>query len=309
MSDPVSDPDGYVETRYLVSKVTVDDRALNRQVLDVLRDELRRFSSPRVLEVGCGIGTMLTRLVDWGVLRTGEYLALDADERLLTDLEIWLKQWAEGTGRALERRGDSMRIESVDGAAITVRTIPAELAHFARTGAQDRPADLLIAHAVLDLVAVPAILPALFGQLRPGGLFWFSVNFDGDTIFQPDHLLDDALVAAYHRTMDERVRFGANAGESRSGRHLFGHLQNAGARILAAGSSDWVVFADSGRYPANEAFFVRHILRTIENALLVRPEVDQDGLKGWLATRRAQVDSGELTYIAHQLDFVGRRPE
>jgi len=307
MWDPVSDPDSYVESRYLVSKVTVDDRALNRQVLDVLRDELRGLSSPRVLEVGCGIGTMLTRLVDGGILRDGEYLALDADTRLLADLEIWLKQWAEGTGRALERLDASMEIRSTDGDSITVRPIPAELSHFAKAGARNEPVDLLIAHAVLDLVDVPAILPALFEQLRSGGLFWFSVNFDGDTIFQPDHPLDDALMAAYHRTMDERVRFGANAGESRSGRHLFGHLERAGARILAAGASDWVVFAQGGRYPAGEAYFLRHILRTIEDALSVRREVDQTGLQGWLTTRRAQIDSGELTYIGHQLDFVGRR--
>jgi hypothetical protein len=57
--------------------------------------------------------------------------------------------------------------------------------------------------------------------------------------------------------MDERIRGGQPAGDSRTGRHLFAHLKAAGASILASGSSDWVVYASDGRYPDEEAHFVR----------------------------------------------------
>jgi hypothetical protein len=39
--------------------------------------------APRVLEVGAGLGTMVARLLDWGVVGAGEYVLLDADRRLL----------------------------------------------------------------------------------------------------------------------------------------------------------------------------------------------------------------------------------
>jgi hypothetical protein len=113
---------------------------------------------------------------------------------------------------------------------------------------------------------------------------------------------------AYHRDMDERVRYGRPAGESRTGRHLFHQLRAAGAPALAGGSSDWVVSAGpDGKYPDDEASFLRSILSTIRDALQSRRDwVDPADLADWLAVRERQVAAGELVYIAHQLDFAGR---
>ena len=59
--------------RYLAAKTTVDDRALNRHVLAELR-RLMPAGALQVLEVGAGLGTMVARLMDWGVVDTGEYI-------------------------------------------------------------------------------------------------------------------------------------------------------------------------------------------------------------------------------------------
>jgi hypothetical protein len=107
--------------------------------------------------------------------------------------------------------------------------------------------------------------------------------------------------------MDERVRFGRPAGESRAGRHLLQHLRTAGAPPLSAGASDWVVLpGPDGSYPDDEAYFLGTILQTVEDAL-AGPAAPA-GLAGWLATRRRQLAAGELLYIAHQLDVAGRSP-
>jgi hypothetical protein len=189
---------------------------------------------------------------------------------------------------------------------LRVRLVQAELASYLDE-ARGEPADVLIAHAFLDLVDVPTVLPALLRLLVPGGVYWFTINFDGETTFQPDHPRDDEVLRAYHRSMDERIRYGRPAGESRAGRHLFGHLRAAGAAPLAAGSSDWVVHAGpDGTYPAGEAAFMDSILATIQDALTDR--VEPAVLTDWLATRRRQLADGELLYIAHQLDFAGRSP-
>jgi hypothetical protein len=290
----------YSYPRYLAAKKTVDDRALNRQVLaDVSR--LLPSEGCRVLEVGAGLGTMVARLLEWQVLTAGEYTLLDVDRRLLSASREWLCQWAAARGLAAEQLPDGVRVGS-----LRVRLVEAELGCYLDAG-HGEPVDLLIAHAFLDLVDVPAVLPGLLRLLVPGGVYWFTINFDGESVFQPDHRHDDEVLGAYHRSMDSRVRYGRSAGESRTGRHLFGHLRAAGVPPLSAGASDWVVLAGpDGSYPADEAFFLEAIIRTIQD-VLDGPEAPA-GLADWLAARRRQLADGELVFLAHQLDVAGRAP-
>ena len=90
---------------------------------------------------------------------------------------------------------------------LRVRLVHAELGSYLEA-AHGAPADVLIANAVLDLVDVPAILPGLLRLLVPGGVYWFTINYDGESIFEPGHPHDDQVMRAYHRDMDERVRYG-----------------------------------------------------------------------------------------------------
>jgi len=289
--------------RYLAAKTTVDDRALNRHVLAELR-RLMPAGAPQVLEVGAGLGTMVARLMDWGVVEAGEYVLLDADRQLLDGSRQWLGDWAAARGLRTELRPDGLQVGD-----LRVRLVHAELGEYVEADHEAR-ADVLIANAVLDLVDVPTILPGLLRLLVPGGLYWFTINYDGETIFWPPHPFDDEVMRAYHCDMDERVRYGRPAGESRTGRRLFDYLRDAGAPALAAGSSDWVVSADpDGNYPGDEAYFVRSILSTIQNALRSHPDWVKPGdLDYWVALLGRRLDAGELVYIAHQLDFVGRSP-
>lgn len=266
-------------TRYLLSKRTIDDRALNRHVWQTLHDGVAERGQPlRVLEVGAGVGTMVERLAEWGLLSGGgEYTAVDANPDCIAT--------------ARQRLGS--RHATTD---LIWQT--ADLFDFA---AQSPPQqwDLLIAHALLDLLDLPQALPHLFNLLQPGGLFYFTLNFDGGTIFQPPLPGDTAVETAYHQTMDSRP------GGSQTGRQLFHQIQRAGGQVLAMGSSDWVVHPVNGRYPADEAFFLHFILDTMENALHNHPQLDSSLLPDWLTQRRAQVQAGQLVYIAHQIDLVG----
>jgi hypothetical protein len=289
--------------RYLAAKTTVDDRALNRHVLAELC-RLMQAGAPRVLEIGAGLGTMVARLMDWGAVAAGEYVLLDADRRLLDCSRRWLCDWAAARGLRGDLLPDGLRVGD-----IRVRLVHAELGSYLEA-AHGAPADVLIANAVLDLVDVPAVLPGLLRLLVPGGVYWFTINYDGESIFAPGHPHDDKIMQAYHRDMDERPRYGRPAGESRTGRRLFHYLRAAGAPALAAGSSDWVVSAGlDGNYPGDEAYFLRSILNTIQAALRSRKDrVEPADLADWLAVRGRQLAAGELVYIAHQLDFVGRSP-
>ena len=94
------------------------------------------------------------------------------------------------------------------------------------------------------------------------------------------------------------------AGDSRTGRHLFGHLADLKAQILEVGASDWVVYADNRNYAADEAYFLNFILHFIEISLTGKAELDNEVFAAWLQERRTQVERGELVYIAHQMDFL-----
>jgi len=162
----------------------------------------------------------------------------------------------------------------------------------------------LIAHAFLDLLPMPESLPKLLSLTK--NLAWLTINFDGVTILEPvmDAALDEKIERLYHKTMDTRP----TGGDSKSGRHLFAHLRNAGADILAAGASDWVVHAAGGKYLEDEKYFLHFILHFFEESLAGHVELNADVFAGWLRERRAQVERGDLVFIAHQLDFLAGTP-
>ncbi|MCX7707120.1 MAG: class I SAM-dependent methyltransferase [Anaerolineae bacterium] len=327
--------------RYLAAKVTVDDRALNRHVWDRLVAALpdqRRLGRPlRVLEVGAGIGTMIERFLTWLPHRDIIYTALDALPENIAEAHRRLPAWAVAHGLTVERdAGGRLRLglprkvtdigsgrselpaqtraSSASGVSggyqAEIELVTADLFDFVVTQTDRPPYDLLIAHAFLDLVNIPATLPQLFAQLGPHGLFYFTLVFDGVTAFEPaiDRSFDDHVEALYHRTMDERIAAGMPSGDSRSGRHLFGHLAATGAGLLAAGASDWVVYPANGGYEADEAYFLHFIIHTVASALTGHPALDPDRFGRWIEQRHAQIEAGQLVYIAHQLDFLGRRP-
>ncbi len=304
-------PSSYPFTRYLSAKKTVDDRALNKNVWERLKRALSPQEGERpikVLEIGAGIGTMLERALDWDLLKSAEYTAVDSMEENVEEALRRIPRWAVERGYEVSDRGvGSFRLKRKEQ-DVLVRLETADVFDF-----MDRPGtggqwDLLIANAFLDLVDVPASLPKLLALLRPGGLFYFTITFDGASIFQPeiDPEIDAVIESLYHETMDRRIIGGKRSGDSKTGRHLFMHLRDAGGELLAAGASDWVVFAGSDGYTADEAFFLHFIVHTVGLALRGNPGLDEAELDRWLGIRHEQVENGALVYIAHQMDFLGR---
>ncbi|HMT20290.1 MAG TPA: class I SAM-dependent methyltransferase [Promineifilum sp.] len=276
----------YSFPRYLAAKQSIDDRSLNHTVWRMLLHELPPGPLD-ILEVGAGTGTMIDRLAARGMLsRGGRYTAIDADPAGIAEAR--------------------MRLAAAE-LPVHLELMAIDVHDFVRRE-RKRRWDLLIAHAFLDLVNVPRLLPQLFALLRPGGLFYFTINFDGLTVLEPtvDPEFEQQVIDLYHRTMDERRVGGRPTGGSRAGRALLGQIPDAGGEILAAGSSDWIVMPHKEVYPDDEAYFLRHILYFFEGSLAGRSELDPARFAAWLARRRAQIDGGELVFIAHQLDLCGR---
>ncbi len=286
-------PQQYTYPRYLRSKRTVDDRALNRDVMEAVLAGLPSDRPVRIAELGGGVGTMVDRLIETGRISNADYVLVDTQAEFLEDANTLAAQWRQGLTRNLTTAVPGVSFE------VSTRHVPLE-DWIAR---EDSTFDLIIAHAVLDLVDVETVLPRLFERLAPSGVFWPTINFDGETIFMPKDPRDGALMDAYHLSMDERVRDGRPSGSSTAGRELFGHIRAAGGSIVRAGSSDWVVFSGTDGYESDEAYFAHHIIHTVEQELGTHPTL-ADSVRGWGELRHAQVESGELVYIAHQLDFA-----
>ncbi len=298
-------------SRYLAAKAGLDDRSLNRQVREALAGHFQEQGKPspfRVLEVGCGIGTMLERLLDWRLLdlSSGDfaYTGIDLNAGLLDEARVRYRSYVtarEAGGAATRRRPRPLSKISVSFEAI-------DLFRFLARERDRRRWDLIVAHAFLDLVDLETTLPGLLGLLAPGGCFYFTLNFDGATIFEPviDPELDRLIETRYHCTMDQRRVQGRPSGSSRTGRQLFAGLAAAGGAVLAAGASDWLVSPGPNGYPGDEAYFLGFILDTVQGALEGDPLLPAADFQDWLARRRQQLGLGELVYRTRQLDFFGR---
>jgi SAM-dependent methyltransferase len=306
-------PTTYSFTRYLAAKKSVDDRALNRHVWQSLARSLS-LAPPaipetplKVLEIGVGIGTMLERVMDWGLLTNAIYTAIDVEPRNIDEARRRLPSWAASQGLSVGEIHGQLCFQR-EAQNVLVELEAANLFDFIARERGHRAWDLLIAHAFLDLMDIPSALPSLFSLLRPGGLFYFTIVFDGATILQPEiePALDRQIETIYHETMDRRITAGKPSGDSQAGRHLFGHLRATSAELIDSGGSDWVVFAGPSGYPADEAYFLHFIIHTIHTALQGHPELDVARLGDWIEQRHDQVENGSLVYIAHQLDLLGR---
>lgn len=302
----------YSFIRYLAAKKTVDDRALNRPVLEALT---RAFPRPlaetplNILEIGAGIGTMLERMIEWELFTYAHYTAIDSSADNIAYAFQRLNQNVGGPGRATNQENGHLVITK--GAIhAEVELLAIDLFDFIQRGRANHRWDLVIASAFLDLVDMPTALPLILSLCQPKGFFYFPINFDGLTILEPviDPEFDKLVLDLYHRTMDERMTAGKRSGDSQTGRHLISHLSTLNAEILAAGSSDWVIYAGKKGYPADEAYFLHFIINTIDQALQGHPELEDDRFEDWVMKRHLQIERGELVYIAHQIDIAGKYP-
>ncbi len=277
--------------RYLEAKRTVDDRALNVRVWDRLSAELSVLSGSldrplQVLEIGGGVGTMVERLRYGSMLERCTYVLLDSDPDLI----------------------DSAQNRLFQNGAPEIEFVVADAFSYLENEGRNRPWDLIVANAVLDLTDLRKSIPALLQALEPGGLLYASINYDGMTTFAPviDPELDARIERLYNAAMHSPLPDGTIPAGSHAGRELIPVIRESRGNVLEAGSSDWVVYSDRHGYHGDEEYFLRHILGFVEETLSGHPEIDHETLSDWLATRQWQIRTGELVYIAHQLDVLAR---
>ncbi|PSQ96034.1 MAG: class I SAM-dependent methyltransferase [Bacteroidetes bacterium SW_9_63_38] len=305
----MTEPDTYSYPRYLTAKRTVDARALNERVWTQFVERIAEQASPvRVLEVGGGVGATVQRIVDAlepRVVDALRYTIVDIQSENIETARAALHDWAEDRGYSVS--GGQTQAWTGGPLDVSVEFQTADL--FDLAASHDGPLyDAVAAQAVFDLLPIPDAHDALAPLLAPGGLWYLPIHFDGVTAFEPpvEADLDARVERLFHESMndapDQPGRSGAHCG-----RRLLTHFQGADDSLLEAGASDWVVLPEGEAYPGDEAYFLHHILHFVETELTGHPDLDADAFAEWMATRRRQVEAGELTYIAHQLDVLAQK--
>lgn len=291
---------------YLAAKKAVDDRSLSQHVWQTTWGALPE-GRVRVLEIGCGIGTMLERILESGVVKHGQYLGLDLQAELLGEAQRRLLNWANDHSMVISSDGDGYLLSQADF-ELSVSWQTADATDLS-AGEISTVHDLLIASAFLDLVDLETTIPSLLEHVRPGGLFYFPITFDGLTCLLPqrDATLEAEIERLYHRTMDSRRVAGKPSGSSRAGRDLLAYLVSSGHEILAAGPSDWLIMSEHGSYSEETRFFLSYILDTIAGALSGEATLPESTVRAWLNEKRELLAQGKLIYLTHQIDVCGRK--
>jgi len=298
---------------YLAAKKRVDDRALNRYVWQELTARLRPMNRKtlRVIEFGAGIGTMLERVTEWGISPRMHYTMVDLNPDYLDAFRSRYGSKPLGRSDKSQDGGFEKAVTPEMRDEPTVEIICADLYDVIADPQFQGRWDLIIAHAVMDLVDAGVVLAGFARLAKPGGLLYLSLIYDGLTEFLPseDSEFEHELIDRYHLSMDRRsFQERCSSGSGRAARGLFSRLKALDMPILAAGSSDWVVFPINGHYPTGEAFFLDTIIDTIDLQMKQDPTMDPDRLAAWTARKHAMVKAGELTYIARNMDFLAGSP-
>jgi SAM-dependent methyltransferase len=265
------------EAGWLAAREPFDEAALDRGSIAAIRAWAAGIPSNRpmrVVDLGSGTGVALRRATTWLAGRPIEAFAVDSDAELLAQ------------SAAIPVLGDLLRPLSEVG------------------GPEDGTVDLVLGHAVADLVPLDALAARVAALVRPGGLIHLALTYDGETVFSPseDPSLDSRMIDAYHRHMDLRAGSPAHGG-STAGRRLAPELERAGLRVLRSAPSTWKV---TGKDRHARIVFGR-MLRFITDGVLAVGGVPTAEVYRWDASRRRFLDSGELRLQVRHVDVVAQR--
>jgi SAM-dependent methyltransferase len=168
--------------RYLAVKRQIDDRSLSGSVWRKLHDHLRQAKRRRpldVIEMGGGIGTMFDRVLDWTLTPRLQYTLIEANRAYLDEFESRIEHLpyiAAGSEKRFQGQAPSGVTFELEALCADIHAVIGDPKLFNRW-------DLVMAHAVMDLVNIPETLHGFQRLLRPGGLLYLTLNYDGYPVF------------------------------------------------------------------------------------------------------------------------------
>ncbi len=297
---------------YLEAKYPLDSVSLNRRVRRRFRRRLERLESPRLLDLGTGTGAMLRRCLTLNLKGSPLLVGIDSDagSLALAREKIALLQGQPVAMPAAAGVQGAPRIR-----LLRLDLVKAALGRMPPTGLAAGGFDCVTAHALMDLLPLEPVIDWVWALLRPGGLFYASLNYEGLTKFLPagaHRNFEAALLEEYNRSMDERRVAGLGSGGSRSGSRLLSALAGQGFSLLASGRSDWKIRpphprpGGSGGPGGDESVLLPTLLAMIYREALNRQSFPGRGgeLESWYEGRMRAVRERRLGLRVRHLDVL-----
>jgi hypothetical protein len=174
-------------------------------------------------------------------------------------------------------------------------------------GPADGTVDLVVAHALADLVPLDRLAARVAALLRPGGLAHVALTYDGQTSFEPDTEpdLDTAVLKAFHRHMDRPGRNEPHYGGSTAGRRIGPALAAAGLKICLDAPSVWDVRADDGD---DGRTVLSGLLDFVLEATRFSRHCDPVQVARWTMRQRCALLTGMLSARVGHRDVLARAP-
>ena len=102
------EPSSFDLPTYLESKFAIDSASLNAPLYARFREHLRRFTDPRILDLGTGTGAMLRRVIQLDLSGRIHLTGLDQEEQNLAAAVDRMESILEDRGyRIVEKRRNS----------------------------------------------------------------------------------------------------------------------------------------------------------------------------------------------------------
>jgi hypothetical protein len=174
-------------------------------------------------------------------------------------------------------------------------------------GPPDGTVDLVLGHAIADLLPLDRLARRVAALLHSGGLAHLALTYDGVTTFDPpfDGDVEARVLDAYHRRMDRAAESDPAYGGSTAGRRLAGALAGAGLEPLNDAPAIWTV--SSGDGPGGRAVLDR-LIRYVADGAGDVGTVQEDDVACWQRSRSEALRRRELVARVTHRDVLARKP-
>lgn len=281
------------DAAWLAARRPYDEAALDPVAIGAIQQwavALPRDYRPVVVDLGSGTGAGLRRARRWLARRPVTAYAVDLDGSLLSRAAA-SACWHD----AAPVVGDLLEPLAPNG------------------GPPDGTVDLVVAHALADLVPLDRLAARAAALVRPGGLVHVALTYDGvtelssvgDPIRPIGAGVEAAVLGSFHRHMDRPARRVPEYGGSTAGRRIGPSLQAAGFEIVVDAPSVWNVRASDG--PGGRTVLA-WLLRFILESGRAIGDVRSDDLDAWGSARRAALARRTLAARVGHRDVLARAP-
>lgn len=256
---------------WLALREPVDHRSVNRTLATRVSDWFGTPDHISVMDLGCGAGSNLRGT--YGLFGDSQHWTLvDHDPLLLSAARTRLGAWADSA----EEAGEELLLLK-DGKRLMVDFRQADLTTDLERVLDWRP-DLITAAALFDLVS-PGWIARFVGALKDRKLPLYTVlTYDGREIWQPPHMADAAMVAAFHAHQHSDKGFGPAAGPDACA--VMAEAFGQAGYITETGDSPWLM-------TNADAKLVSALTGGIASAVRETGKVPEAEIASWLAAKSA----------------------